>query len=285
MPIPDFFIIGAPKCGTTSLADWLSQHPGIFMCRPKEPHYYSPELVAYPAARSKVEYERLFASANPHQLIGEASTGYLRSKHAVAQILDDNADAKFIVCLRNPMQMARSVHSQLLKSGRATNKDFEKSWATQEVVRGAEVRETIMTICELGKQVKHLLAVAPRSQVMFMLLEDLQFAPSDSYVRTLEFIGAPYHESVEFRPLNKRAHPRSTIVAQAASLAWRLKRKMGISRSLGAGALIAAYNNRTSEPTQTVISAQTQKSLTDAFSDDIWLLERLIGRDLSAWRK
>jgi hypothetical protein len=285
MSIPNFFIIGAPKCGTTSLADWLSQHPGIFMCRPKEPHYYSPELVAYPVARSKVWYENLFATATPDQLLGEASTGYLRSRNAVARILDDNPDAKLIVCLRNPIEMAPSVHAQLLKGGQALEKNFEESWRKQEIIPGGgHVKETIMTVCRLGEQVKHLLAVANRNQVMFLLLEDLRSTPGDNYARILEFIGAPCYEKVKFNYLNRREHPRSLILARAASFGWRLKRKMGLSISVGMGNFVAKHNNRVSVKNRRVMSREIYQSLHDAFDSNISLLESLIDRDLSAWR-
>lgn len=284
MPIPDFFIIGAPKCGTTSLADWLSQHPGIFMCRPKEPHYYSPELVAYPAARSKVEYENLFADARSCQIIGEASTGYLRSKNAVPRILEDNPTAKLIVCLRNPIDMAPSVHAQLLQGGRAIDEDFEKSWNKQELVSEAAERETIVSVCRLGAQVERLLQLASHTQVMFLLLDDLKSAPRATYEHVLRFIGAPYDESAELRVLNKRAHPRSLVLARVASYGWRIKRKMGVSKSLGMGSLIAKYNRKPLASNQSRLSPETRRSLQCTFSNEINLLERLIGRDLSQWR-
>ncbi len=60
---PGFFIVGAPKCATSSLHSFLVQHPGIFMCRPKEPHFFSTDLPGLAEVESRAEYDALFAGA------------------------------------------------------------------------------------------------------------------------------------------------------------------------------------------------------------------------------
>ena len=47
MMLPDFFIVGAPKCGTTAISEYLRTHPRIFMCKPKEPHYFALDIPGY----------------------------------------------------------------------------------------------------------------------------------------------------------------------------------------------------------------------------------------------
>jgi hypothetical protein len=73
---PNFFILGAPKCGTTSLAAWLAAHPAVYMSPLKEPAYFAADLkVDRPGPQ---EYRALFSAAGDiHLAVGEASTCYL----------------------------------------------------------------------------------------------------------------------------------------------------------------------------------------------------------------
>ena len=112
MKKPNFFLIGGPKCGTTSLQEYLAQNPKIFMCTPKEPCYFDSDLPWPDSPKTEREYMRLFENANDsHMAVGEASTNYLYSAVAVEKILRFNPCAKFIVMVRNPIDMAISLHS------------------------------------------------------------------------------------------------------------------------------------------------------------------------------
>lgn len=284
MPIPDVFIIGAPKCGTTSLASWLGQHPGIFMCVPKEPNYYAPELIEHPAVKAKADYKRLFSGARPGQQTAEASTCYLRSHHAVKRILADNPDAKFIVCLRNPVDMAPSAHAQLLKGGRITQRDFNIAWRLQPKLPTPVGTETMLDMCRLGEQVERLLMTAPRDQVFFVLLDDLRSSPLTCYKNILTFIGVAYDGRTEFKSLNQRRYPRSISVAALLSAAWKLKRVIGISRSFSVGNTVAKFNNRRAKTANADMTADTRRLINETFRSDIKKLERLTGKDLSAWQ-
>ena len=68
---PNFFIIGAPKSGTTALYQYLSSHPNIYMCTPKEPHYFSNDLNGVAFVKTLDEYQNLFKAKNKnHKIIG-----------------------------------------------------------------------------------------------------------------------------------------------------------------------------------------------------------------------
>ncbi len=98
---PNFFILGAPKCGTTSIAAWLGQHPAIFIPAMKEPNFFNTDINQPPiyGVETLDEYEALFAPATTaHHAIGEASVFYLTSAVAVANILRYQPAARFIVC-------------------------------------------------------------------------------------------------------------------------------------------------------------------------------------------
>src|SRR5271170_3647810 len=112
MRLPEFFIIGAPKCGTTSLALYLARHRQIFIPTIKEPHYFLTDLRRPGRVSNQRSYETLFKRAGAHHRIsGEASVFYLLSRAAVPNILCFNPHAKFIVMVRSPLEMVVSLHA------------------------------------------------------------------------------------------------------------------------------------------------------------------------------
>ena len=135
--MPDFFIAGAPKCGTTALFSYLQTHPGIFLPaeRPgtsrlsaKEPHYYCTDFPNYRRCRSREDYLRLFTDAAAGTLVGEASVWYLYSEVAIPRIMAEIPKAKFIVLLRNPVNMAHSLHNLLYHTLDEDIADFGCAW-------------------------------------------------------------------------------------------------------------------------------------------------------------
>lgn len=107
MALPDFLIIGAMKCGTSTLQAQLAAQPGVFMTTPKEPNFFSDDDVY---AQGLEWYEKLFADAQPNDLKGEASTHYTKLPtypNCLARLKASGATPKFIYMIRNPV--ARTV--------------------------------------------------------------------------------------------------------------------------------------------------------------------------------
>jgi hypothetical protein len=126
---PNFFIVGAPKCGTTALYEYLRLHPNIFMPQYKEPHSFATDLGAYPLIKSPDAYAELFRDAcGRHLRVGEASVYYLRSSTAIANIHDFDPEAKIIALFRNPVDLVHALHAQLLYVGEEVVPDFEAAW-------------------------------------------------------------------------------------------------------------------------------------------------------------
>lgn len=100
---PNFFILGAPKAGTTAMAQWLSEHPDVFMSAIKEPQFFNADHGGG-FEGGLAEYLKLFAAASArHRVIGEGTVWYLYSRVAVKTILDVSPSARFLVMLRNPV--------------------------------------------------------------------------------------------------------------------------------------------------------------------------------------
>ena len=198
-PMPDFFIAGAPKCGTTSLWNYLRAHPAVFMPANKEPNYFCSDL---PAERvgTLAEYEALFSNAPPHALTGEASVFYLYSKVAIGQIMARNASAKFIVMLRNPVEATRSMHAFRWNNHLEDVADLEHAWRLQAARlegRYLPPRWPYPLLLQYGAQnsyapqVRRLLAQVPPKQCLFLLFEEFFADPSRHFARVLEFLELP----------------------------------------------------------------------------------------------
>src|SRR6266446_5573790 len=108
--VPDFFIVGHAKSGTTALYEMLRQHPQIYMPDHKEPWF--------------------FARSNPHpQTNGERSTSYLWSTTAAGRIAEVRPDARIVAIFREPASFLRSLHLQLVTNRHETEKDLSKAIA------------------------------------------------------------------------------------------------------------------------------------------------------------
>lgn len=194
---PNFFIIGAPKCGTTSLYHYLKEHPNIFLSEIKEPDYFATDLNR--SIKDREEYMKLFEGADNYKAIGEASTTYLYSDEAIENILEFNPEAKFIVMTRDPVEMFHSLHSQNLNNLNEIIKDPQQAWGLQEERKaGKHIPSTCRNplflqygeVCSLGKYVKRLhQKVSDESKIRMIRLENFKDKTKEEYEKVLRFLG------------------------------------------------------------------------------------------------
>lgn len=141
--VPDFFVVGHQKCGTTALYLMLRRHPQVFMPDVKEPRFFATDLRSrfagqIPAPgrpRTLEDYLGLFAAATSGQKIGEASPQYLRSREAPQQIAALRPDARIVAILREPASFLRSFHLQMVSSNVETQRDLQCALALEEARR------------------------------------------------------------------------------------------------------------------------------------------------------
>ncbi|MEX1064807.1 MAG: sulfotransferase [Aquisalimonadaceae bacterium] len=288
----NFFIIGAPKCGTTALASWLSEHPQVFMSPVKEPHYFSTDLKNR-SSRSEGEYRRLFSKVNEkHRAVGEASVWYLYSQEAVANILATYRDARIIVCLRNPVDMAYSLHGQHLMSANEHIQDFKEAWEAQdERARGRKVPrlcedERLLLYgpaCSLGAQMNRLFGCARKDQVLTLLLEDIKKDPKGIYRQVLAFLAVFDLGRDDFPVINAASQRRVPALHRAAKSINNLRRKLGVPR-LGTGVMPLLDKINRKPSARGGLDESMRKMLVDYFASDIEKLEGLVDRDLSHWK-
>lgn len=129
--LPNFFLVGAARSGTTSLWRYLKENEQIFMPNDelyKEPAFFSP----LKSSMSIHEYLNLFkGTGESHKLVGEASTAYLTDPVSAKCIYDFNPNAKIIIILRNPAERAYSLYNWMVQEGYEFSSTFEKALALE----------------------------------------------------------------------------------------------------------------------------------------------------------
>tara|TARA_B100000029_G_scaffold485775_1_gene539435 strand:- start:3446 stop:4312 length:867 start_codon:yes stop_codon:yes gene_type:complete len=192
---PNFFIVGAAKCGTTSMWQYLKQHPKIFMCNPKEPTYFSEIITgARPFDKRKPtwkEYLGLFTSDNDEIIFGDASPGYLVDPSSAEKIHEKFPNSKILIFLRDPVKRAYS-HFIGTRPGDPNKPPFNQQ-LEYESVNLDYMKFTFNDILIWGlyyEQVKRYLDTFGPDNVKVMIYEDIFPKNIDDGIREiLLFLG------------------------------------------------------------------------------------------------
>jgi hypothetical protein len=311
--LPNFFIVGAPKAGTTSLYTYLDQHAQIYMSPLKEPSYFAfemrpenfsaeqrPRLVREQLAldeylrgdlrqkrfgglvSSWADYQRLFRNVTDEIAIGEATPCYLWSPSAAGNIASRIPHAKIVINLRNPADRAFSQYLQMMTEGlicRSFREQIEANLRCEHKQFGA-----LWPLLEFGhyhRQVERYLQHFPRAQIHISLYEDLQQAPARLMADLFSFLGVNQNFDAD---LSRHHHePRIPKFTRAAYYLkrWGLWLRL---RNLAPASLRRRVVPRMFRPRASLqMSAADRGFLRDYYRDDITRLAALVGRDLSAW--
>ncbi len=291
--IPNLFILGAPKCGTTSMAHYLGQHPEIYVCPVKEPHYFNIES-GHRYYYNEADYLNLFSeSTTKHRWLCEASVWYLYSEKAVDEILNFNPNAKFIVMLRNPTEMYLSLHRELLFGGAEDISSPIKAWKLQESRReGKNIPAGCTDVrmlqygeaCKLGAQLQRLVKRISSEQLKIVFLEDLKKDPDSCYLDVLGFLNIDIKSLENYDVVNLKKQRKYPWLSTLFISLNKVKNRLGIKKGFGFANKINKINvtQRTSD-----IEYETrilEPELRHYFNDDIALLAQLTEKDLSHWK-
>jgi hypothetical protein len=296
---PDVVIVGAPKCGTTSLYTYLSEHPGIFASPLKEPNFFCLDTPALRVAQRWADYEGLFRSARVGQLRLEASTAYLLSPVAVPAILEVNPHAKIIVAIRDPIEMIVSYHAQKLYAFEEDQTDFERAWELSEYrARGERVNARCRaptyldykSVAQLGGHVARMVRLVPSNQLLVILFENLRSDAESVYGTVLDFLCLAPDGRKDFGVANARkvhAWPAvSRMIVKPPRLLHntkRLVRRAFPQMSKSAGRLVHGLLQR---PTPRVaITPDLRRRLVNELRPDVERLAQLLHRDLTGWTR
>jgi hypothetical protein len=220
--VPDFFILGHQKCGTTALHVMLDRHPGIFMPGVKEPRFLATDLRSPLPARSEqakqlrtVEgYLALFAEAGPQQRVGEASPQYLRSRDAPANIRALQPDARMIAIVREPASFLRSFHMQMVSSHVEDEGDLRRALELEperregrRIPRDSQAPKSLLYSehVRYAEQLARFEAELPRENLMVIVYDDFRDDNAGTLLSILRFLGVD--ESVPLQTQQTRPLP------------------------------------------------------------------------------
>ncbi|MEM6746876.1 MAG: sulfotransferase [Pseudomonadota bacterium] len=266
MRLPGFVIIGAMKCGTSTLAHQLGLQDGIFMTDPKEPNFFSDDAIF---DKGLAWYTDLFSGAPEGALLGEASTHYTKSPthpQAAERMAAQLPNARLIYMVREPV--SRSL-SQLRHhwTERKASQDFES-----EVRRIPELVDYSRYHEQLSIWRRHY----PDEQILVVALERLHAYPEEEFTRVLDFLGADgawLHETENQNDGAARSRDfplHSLLIANPVMTALR--------RALIPQSLRQMVYRMRQTPTPSV-SDEARAYLADQVRDDIAAFGRLVGLD------
>jgi len=295
MTIPNFFIVGALKSGTTALCEYLRRHPNVFISRHKEPGYFALDLPSRRQVKTEADYLRLFRTHEAGiKAVGEGSVWYLYSDQAVENIRKFNPDAKLIIMLRNPIDMLCSLHSQLLLYFEEDQPDFQQAWDLQEdrrngrdlpAAHGDLKMYQYEQIGKLGEQVRRVFDIFPRRQVKVIIFDDFIADTKSVYEDVLEFLELPSDGRTEFAAVNIRRTYRFPRLAwmlfKLTAMFSQMRRRMGILWNTNVLPVIDRFLTKTKPPD--ALDPAFRAHLAEIFREDLELLSELLDRDLSGW--
>jgi hypothetical protein len=273
MTLPNFLVIGAAKGGTTSLYQYLRQHPDIYMSPMKEPNYYTDEdqIFESDSVRSRSDYERLFDGRKDERAVGEASPRYLNAITGIGGIHADLPGVRLIATLRQPADRGYSSYLMRFTNGRERR-------PAEEVLQPGNY------LFEAGRyhsKLRRYLNTFPRDQIKIILFDDLIARPQ-AIVRSLySFLGVDpdfaVDTSIRFNTTLSPRFVRLTRLFNATAKA--VVRIAPWASGTGLGTPLRRPLLRKPDPIPTAL----RRRLTDQYRDDIIATGELIERDLSHW--
>jgi hypothetical protein len=278
--IPDFFIVGAMKSGTTSLASWLRAHPDVFVPAAKELHYFTDRW-----DRGPEWYAEQFAGCDGARCIGEATPTYLLSEAALRRMHDVAPKARVIVLAREPVERAYSHHKHWRRKGEP--RSFAETCA-EELALGrppgshlweAERRDyRYLAPGRYARQLQTLCGIYPRDQVLVVFTDDLEHDAAGTFATVCGFLGV----DPGVRPEVLGSRENAAVVLRPLWLWWILiKTRFGKWAPKPVGAWVF---RRMSSPDDLTpeLSSSLRAALREHFAADNAELAAWLGRDVPA---
>jgi hypothetical protein len=301
MALPDFFVIGAPKAGTTALHAALARHPQLYLSPVKEPKFFlcdgpPPDRGGPGDAHSyrewiwrPEEYERLFDGAPPGTRRGESTPFYLSDFAAQERIRRAVPDARLVVILRDPVDRAYSNWAHLWADGLETIGDFLAACAEEprRTEAGWAPFWRYLSTGLYGRQLRHLYGLFPRDKVLVLRYLSLVEEPAATLDRVVRFLGVDEGVVSEVPARNVGAYVPPTLTSQVLHTAFRAGAELGSHlppQVWRKASLPLQWIAQRSPQHRPELQESARAELINYFSDDISIVEAETGWDLQAWR-
>lgn len=289
--LPNTFIIGAAKSGTTAVASVLAAHPEVFVPCNKEPFYF-----AYPGKKPRWsgpgdrpdfvvedfdDYSRLFSEASDESVVVDASTGYLYSPSASENVHAFNSQAKIVAVLRQPAERAYSAFLHVQRRTVEEISDFRKALQLEQgrIAAGYEHLWHYRSMGLYADQLKRWLAKFSREQVKVLLYDELIADPASFYAELFTFLEVDPNAAVDLAARrNESQIPKSKRLQ--TMLLSKNPLKIAVARMVPENLRRAVWKRSLHKPG---MPADIRNELTQEFEEDIHRLEQLLDRDLSHW--
>lgn len=312
------FIVGAPRCGTTTMARWLQAHPQILFPFVKEPHFFSQHDLRgldEPELRRRIEHDYLdhfFTEPEGERSIGaDSSVSYLYTPEQLDPVLKLWPNSRFVVGVRDPLTLLPSLHKRLIFTGDENIRGFEDAWAAvPDRAAGRRIPWSAIEprwlrydeAARYGAYVERLFQAVGRERCLVMVFDDLVADPRGQHRRLLEFAGlravpAPEMKaerqgkavrSIYLQKLLKR--PPRFLLPYFASMRHRARFDKEASKQIGSTSANPSISlrkrllhwNRMPDEKRPV-PLPVQREIKAHFQEEVDKLAALIGRDLGHW--
>jgi hypothetical protein len=302
MSLPDFFVIGAPKAGSTALHAALAQHPQLYLSKVKEPKFFLTDGRPTRAAQRgpgdahsarewvwrRDAYERLFDAAGPDQLRGESTPFYLWSTDAHRRLHAAVPDAKLIAIVRDPVDRAYSNWTHLWCDGLEPEADFLTACDLEadRIRNGWAPFWRYLEMGRYGEQLQHLYSVFDPSQVHVLRYRQLVDRPVETLDDICRFLGVDVNHLQAVREANVSTwvpdRPVNTVLRRAirAGAALGAYAPPELWRTAERPLRAALHRGHRNRPP---LDPAVRRQLTPRFADDIALLGGLTGTSYEDW--
>jgi hypothetical protein len=222
MRVPDFFIVGHHKSGTTALYEMLRRHPQIYMPDVKEPRYFADDLrfqfepqPSNHLPKTYEEYLSLFEPAKPDQRVGEASPSYLKSHTAAQAIANVQPAARIIAILREPASFVRSLQMQLLQEHVETETDLRRAVANERVEHDGRQVLRYSDHVHYVEQLRRFHTQFSPEQVLVLIYDDFRNDNEATVRRVLRFLDVDDQAPIHIMDANPTVRVRSVRLDDA----------------------------------------------------------------------
>ena len=279
---PNFFIVGAPKAGTTSLYAYLKDIPGIYMSPLKEPRYFlvgeSPKH-HYPPIRDKKKYLELFEKALQEKIIGEASPQYLSDPQTPKLIHQIIPQAKILISLRDPVESLFSNHLMLVRNGRTKITFSEQIDLDFNKITDEKLDIIRRDYGLYSENVKHYLKIFGPKQVKIIIFEEFIKNPKETINDILKFLDIKYElQYLDDKVFNKygvvRGSVAQTILSNNNIRRMAEKFFTASNRRFLREKLIVKYQSKPE------MESKDRAVLRKFYYDDVQKLQKILGREL-----